>query len=237
MNDPWVDSSDEWSAEELAVREGAAAEDALLPTDNAVLGVLRRYVSEPTAQAMIRRAKQQLSDRQAGESAAMAFFRELTTGAQMFVETSTRPVLERELEELVGTGNAARPRVMEIELRGEHDIRKLRILVRSACADVGVPVMKALRAATAVNEVAQNVLKHAHNGVAELQMESQPWPKVRCVVKDRGPGIADPSKILAPLDGEARLSIVGLRGVRRIADHFELKTGPSGTKVVIEVRG
>lgn len=89
--------------------------------------------------------------------------------------------------------------------------------------------------ATAISELARNILLYAGTGEVLIRpVERDGRRGVTVVASDRGPGIPDLQRAL--LDGYStskRLGL-GLPGVRRLMDEFSIRTGnDSGTSVEV----
>jgi anti-sigma regulatory factor (Ser/Thr protein kinase) len=87
---------------------------------------------------------------------------------------------------------------------------------------------------TAVSELVRNVLKYAGTGDVHL-IERQEGSKhgIRVTVNDTGPGIRDLEQAMADHFSTSGTLGLGLPGVRRMADEFEIDSAPGrGTKVV-----
>ena len=76
--------------------------------------------------------------------------------------------------------------------------------------------------ATAVSEIARNIVRFAGNGEVVIELLDDPRPGVRVVARDTGPGIADVERALA--DGYSTYNGLGmgLPGARRLMDEFTL---------------
>jgi serine/threonine-protein kinase RsbT len=89
--------------------------------------------------------------------------------------------------------------------------------------------------ATAISEIARNIVAHAGNGHIELKLvEEDNRRGLVIVATDDGPGIADVERALE--DGYTTgLGLgLGLPGARRIMDEFAITSKPGqGTKVVM----
>ena len=89
--------------------------------------------------------------------------------------------------------------------------------------------------ATAISELARNILKYAREG--EIVVETVPHNSktgVSVVARDEGPGIADAG--LAMQDGFSTANSLGLGlpGTRRKMDEFEIVSSPGhGTTVTV----
>ena len=87
--------------------------------------------------------------------------------------------------------------------------------------------------ATAISELARNILQYAGHGEIVLQLMERPGDQgLMVLARDQGPGIADVD--MAMEDGystSGRLGL-GLPGVRRLMDEFEIASGVgAGTSV------
>ena len=87
--------------------------------------------------------------------------------------------------------------------------------------------------ATAVSELARNILKYAHTG--EIRLRKVGGQGRRCIeieAVDRGPGIADPEAAMRDHVSTGGTLGLGLPGVRRMMDEFSLQSTPGkGTRV------
>ncbi|HET8712160.1 MAG TPA: ATP-binding protein [Gemmatimonadales bacterium] len=83
--------------------------------------------------------------------------------------------------------------------------------------------------ATAILEVARNVVKHAKRGDVMLHLiRSRGRRGIGVVARDRGPGIQDVSNAMR--DGKG----LGLASIRRLMDEFRVRSGPGrGTTVTM----
>ena len=90
--------------------------------------------------------------------------------------------------------------------------------------------------ATAISEVARNIVVHAERGEIILSALEQPGRRgVMVVARDEGPGIANPE--LAMRDGYSTANSLGmgLPGARRIMDEFDLLSTPGhGTTITMK---
>ncbi len=87
------------------------------------------------------------------------------------------------------------------------------------------------RLMTAVSELARNIIQYAGEGQLDLTPTSTP-PGVEIVAKDRGPGIPNLDRIMAG-NYRSRLGMgLGLRGVKRLAERFDVRTGAGQGTVV-----
>ena len=92
--------------------------------------------------------------------------------------------------------------------------------------------------ATALSEIARNMLEHAADGEVSITLiDDGAKQGIEIVAIDRGPGIADVPALLANelLTGPWRPSGLGLAGARQLMDEFEMVSTPGqGTTVTMK---
>src|SRR5271154_1029116 len=121
--------------------------------------------------------------------------------------------------------------ILNLEIRLEQDVVLARQRARQVAALLGFEAQDQTRIATAVSELARNAFQYARGGKAEFLVDDGP-PQFVVRVVDRGPGIKDLQTIL---DGRYQSSTgmgLGIVGVRRLMDRFQIDTAPdAGTTV------
>ncbi len=126
-------------------------------------------------------------------------------------------------------------REIRIRLRAQSDILRV-VLSCNQVAD-GCGFTEAVRSmiATAASELSTNVLKYAGKGeliLRSLNLDGRVGIEV--VARDRGPGIENIEEALQDHTSTGGTLGLGLPGVRRLADEFDLETEVgSGTVVTI----
>ena len=87
--------------------------------------------------------------------------------------------------------------------------------------------------ATAVSELARNILKYAGTGEIRLrQVEGRRGRGIEIEAVDRGPGIEDSEEAMRDHFSSGGTLGLGLPGVRRLMDEFSLESTPGeGTRV------
>jgi serine/threonine-protein kinase RsbT len=100
---------------------------------------------------------------------------------------------------------------------------------RDLATEIGFSTSEATMIAAAISELARNIVQYAESGEITLQRGCNGMLLV--IAQDRGPGIADISAALQPGYSSSGSLGLGLPGVRRIADHFEIVSDASGTTV------
>jgi len=122
----------------------------------------------------------------------------------------------------------------QIPIDLDADIVRARREGRTLAAELGFSAVDATLIATAISELARNILIYAKRGEIVLrQVERSGRFGVVVVARDNGPGISDTRQALQ--DGfstSGRLGM-GLPGVRRLMDDFEIVSGAgNGTEVI-----
>ena len=123
-----------------------------------------------------------------------------------------------------------------LQINSEHDILTARQRGRELAADVGFSGSDLTIVATAISEIARNIVEYAGRGemVFTLVRDGQSRGIV-VVARDEGPGIPDVN--LAMQDGfSTRRSLgLGLPGARRLMDEFDVQSEPGrGTTVTMK---
>ena len=215
---------------------------ALTPTSDLavpVLLVLSHYVSPPTALSIIKLARQRANV--TSIRLDLAAFREVLAPIErslaMFItDPAKATACSAELHELLG-GVAGAPLVaVLVQIRVEDDIARARNEARDLATKVGFSLVGRTRLVTAVSELTRNIVLYAGEGQIELKPSIAP-PGFEVVARDKGPGIPNLADILAG-DYKSRLGMgLGLRGVKRIADHFDIQTAAGqGTTVSFSLK-
>lgn len=125
---------------------------------------------------------------------------------------------------------------LRLPVREESDVFLARRCARELALEEGLPEAKAMAVATAVSEVARNIVVHAGAGEIVLAVETGPAGRrgIVVVARDEEPGIPDVEAALA--DGFSTRSGLGLGlpGARRLMDEFELESSEGkGTTVTM----
>jgi len=131
------------------------------------------------------------------------------------------------------------PAVLEevsVAVASDADIVSARMQGRALALRIGFRPTDATLIATAISELARNILLYAASGeIAIRPIERGERTGVAVVAQDRGPGIADlPRAMEDGYSTSGRLGL-GLPGVRRLMDEFEIRSGPGqGTTVKVK---
>ena len=122
-----------------------------------------------------------------------------------------------------------------VEIRSEADIVSARERARELAAHAGFSATDRTLIATAISELARNIVLYAEHGEILLELaEGRNGAGITLVARDEGPGI--PSVEAAVRDGFSTSGGLGLGlpGVRRLMDEFEIESAPGkGTRVAV----
>jgi serine/threonine-protein kinase RsbT len=128
--------------------------------------------------------------------------------------------------------------VERVDIAGEDDIVRARQRARELARDLGFGPVDQSRIATAVSELARNVVRYATAGRGEARLRSLDAPGrtgLEIVVADNGPGIANIDEALqAGFTSGSGLGL-GLPGARRLMDEMEIESGV-GQGTIVTVR-
>jgi serine/threonine-protein kinase RsbT len=149
-----------------------------------------------------------------------------------------------------GTGNACSP---EIDLRpalgdGPHratvritraeDILEARQQVRLLAQSMGLSSSRITLLCTAVSELARNIVLYARSGelvISRVQLGAVNGMEIRA--RDKGPGIESLETVLAGGYSTSGGLGMGLSGLKRAMDEFEINSKPGkGTEVIVRIK-
>jgi anti-sigma regulatory factor (Ser/Thr protein kinase) len=107
----------------------------------------------------------------------------------------------------------------------DEDVVRARAETRSLGGDLGFSRTDATLMATAVSEIARNVLTHASRGEIRLRPIREDLRfGLRVIARDSGPGIRDVSRVVDPHYASRDGLGLGLSGARRLMDDFEVES-------------
>lgn len=123
-----------------------------------------------------------------------------------------------------------------IPIRDESDILVARRAGRELSASIGMHSSDQALLATAISELARNIVQYAGRGEILLSIvESRGQTGVEVISRDNGPGILDIG--LAMQDGFSTGGSLGLGlpGSKRLVDEFEIASEPGkGTTIILK---
>jgi serine/threonine-protein kinase RsbT len=126
---------------------------------------------------------------------------------------------------------------VRMEVASDADIVPARARGRALAGELGFSRTDATLVATAISEIARNIVVHAGRGEIALKPAYEPDRRgVVVVARDDGPGIRDVDEALQEGFGTKGGLGLGLPGVRRIMDEFVIQTAPKrGTTVTMHM--
>jgi anti-sigma regulatory factor (Ser/Thr protein kinase) len=123
-------------------------------------------------------------------------------------------------------------RLLSVRIARDEDVVSARQRARQVAAALAFDGQHQTRVATAVSEIARNVARYAGDGTVEFALDIDQQDLV-ITVTDNGRGIPHLQSVL---DGTYRSETgmgLGIVGARRLVEGFDIKTGSSGTTVVL----
>lgn len=121
-----------------------------------------------------------------------------------------------------------------VAIASSSDVVEARQQGRNLATALGFSRSEATLIAAAISELARNIVKYASNG--EIIMRRAHDGMLLVIARDKGPGIPDTQLALRAGYSTSGGLGLGLAGVRRIADHFEIISSPAGTTVTLGKR-
>jgi serine/threonine-protein kinase RsbT len=137
--------------------------------------------------------------------------------------------------------SAAATSTKRLPIEQEKDIATARLEAWSEAVRIGLSKFTSVKVATAVSELARNIVFYAGKGTVELRtVRDDKGPGLQIIATDQGPGIT-PAKledIWAGTYKSQRGMGKGLVAVKKLVDEFQLDTAPGrGTTVTCMFRG
>ncbi|MDQ3661570.1 MAG: ATP-binding protein [Actinomycetota bacterium] len=122
-----------------------------------------------------------------------------------------------------------------ISIRSDQDMVVARAEVRRLANSLGFSRTDTTLIATAVSEIARNILVHAKCGeISMMPLRGEDRYGLVVVARDSGPGIRDVSRVVESGFASKGGLGLGLPGARRLMDEFEVKSEPGdGTTVTM----
>ena len=123
-----------------------------------------------------------------------------------------------------------------IPIQSDLDIVEARQQGRTMASQLGFTSSELTLVATAISELARNIVAYASRGEIALKLVNHSEKKgIVVIASDEGPGIRDVSLALQDGYSTSRSLGMGLPGVRRLMDEFEIETTlGQGTKVTVK---
>jgi serine/threonine-protein kinase RsbT len=124
---------------------------------------------------------------------------------------------------------------MEIKIESELDIVTARSAAKNEAKRLGFSLVDQTRIATAISELARNIVVHSNGGVLKIkEIEKEARKGLEMCAIDDGPGIEDIERALEDGWTSGGGLGIGLSGAKRLMDEFEIQSEVGkGTKVLI----
>jgi serine/threonine-protein kinase RsbT len=125
---------------------------------------------------------------------------------------------------------------IRVAIKSDQDIVVARQKGRLMATDLGFSMGDATLIATAISELARNIVSYAHKGQITLKMvNGLNRQGIAVIASDDGPGILDIRQALRDGFSTSGSLGLGLPGVRRLMDEFEIASEPGrGTTVTVK---
>jgi len=200
-----------------------------------MVAVLGKYLSAINAQNVLSRALRdaRLTGATLTVDDARRLQQPLERGLRLFLPLGTVAEILVELSRAFAPTEP--PKVQLLEIRTENDISEARVAARLVCETLGARRIVVQKVATIVSELARNAFMYAGGGQLELVPSTRPRARLLVRAVDRGPGIPNLEEILAGRYKSRTGLGSGILGTKRLAERFEIQTGPGGTRVEAEI--
>jgi serine/threonine-protein kinase RsbT len=125
---------------------------------------------------------------------------------------------------------------IRVVINSDQDIVSARQKGRAMASDLGFSSGDATLIATAISELARNIVSYARKGQITLKgVQSSSRVGIVVIASDDGPGILDIRQALRDGFSTSGSLGLGLPGVRRLMDEFEIDSQPGrGTIVAVK---
>ena len=124
---------------------------------------------------------------------------------------------------------------VRVAISGEPQVTQAVLETRRLASALGFDATAASLITTTVSELAHNIRKYADHGEIILRRVRQGHQTgIEVVASDQGPGIGDLEAALSDHWSTSGTLGLGLPGVKRMMDEFQVETEPSsGTRVTV----
>jgi serine/threonine-protein kinase RsbT len=122
-----------------------------------------------------------------------------------------------------------------MSLRTSDDIVKVRQVVRTWAAQLGLGIVDQTKLVTAASELARNTVEYGGGGQVTIEsLRNGARAGLRLTFEDQGPGIPDIQEALKDGFTTGGGLGLGLGGARRLVNEFDIESTPGkGTRIVV----
>lgn len=124
--------------------------------------------------------------------------------------------------------------VVHVPITSARDLVDARQKGRALAGALGFSTAQATLIAAVISELARNIVEYAGRGEIILHPDGDAGMIISA--RDQGPGIPDLQAAFRSGYSTSGGLGLGLPGVRRIADRFEIESGPTGTVITMAMK-
>lgn len=207
----------------------------MTPAHEQILNVLLGYLSAMNAEGVLLRAMREaeIQPERFSIEDLPDIIPSIERRARLYVDPARLGRLKSEISAIGGDRPSRRSKVMVINV--EADISEARLNAKAICDAAGAKSFTSHKVATIVSELARNIVHYTPGGTIEVAVQRDSPVRFLIVAVDEGSGIQNLQEILAGRYKSKTGMGRGLIGVKRLADRFQIDSGPKGTRVEIEV--
>lgn len=126
--------------------------------------------------------------------------------------------------------------VIRIAIQSDADVIKVRQQARMMGKELGFSAGDSTLIATAISELARNIVEYACNGEIILSLLTHgPQRGISIIARDNGPGIVDIERAMQDGYSTGKGLGLGLPGTKRLMDEFEISSA-LGQGTVVKVK-
>lgn len=151
----------------------------------------------------------------------------LESSIRLFVDAHEQGKLRSELGALIGLSER---RALSLEITEEADVSRARLLMKRVCKDFRISPETTQKCVTIVSELTRNIVSYTKGGRVEIEVTADPR-RVQIRAQDSGSGISKIDEILQGAYQSKTGLGKGILGVKRLAQSFDISTGPTGTEI------
>ena len=207
----------------------------MTPAHQQILRVLLGYLSAMNAEGVLLRAMREADIRP--ERFTLDDLPNIAANierrARLYVDPARVTRLKIEMASIGGARPSLRSTTMPIRI--EQDISTARLAAKAVCDEAGARSYVSHKVATIVSELSRNIVHYTPGGTIEVSLQREGQARFSIIACDDGPGITNLADVMAGRHKSKTGLGRGLLGVKRLADRFQIDTGPKGTRIEIEV--
>jgi serine/threonine-protein kinase RsbT len=198
---------------------------------------LAKHVSPICARVVAERSRRVLSDpMQLTREDRARLLLSVRTNLRLFISDERANAIVNTLDhELIPDTIRVDRETRSFSIQDEEDLRTARAATRDLCLAFAAGSSVAQRAATAVSELARNIVAYTPGGTIDIDVTRGPPIRILLVAQDQGKGIPNLEQVLA---GKYRSKTGlgrGLMGVKRLMKQLYIQTDARGTRIEGEI--